>query len=75
MYKYIRHPGYVGSILQWLGAGIASYNIVVLSIITITTVVVYHYRIKSEERMLIEGIGDNYKDYMKRTKKVIPGVY
>lgn len=75
MYKYIRHPGYVGSILQWLGAGIASNNIVVLSLITLTTLIVYQYRIKSEEKMLIEGLGNNYKDYIKRTKKLIPEIY
>ncbi len=75
MYKYIRHPGYVGSILQWLGAGIASNNIIVLSLITLTTLTVYHYRIISEEKMLTEGFGNIYKDYVKRTKKLIPGIY
>jgi protein-S-isoprenylcysteine O-methyltransferase Ste14 len=75
MYKYVRHPGYIGSILQWLGAGIASNNLIVLVLITITTFIVYHYRIQSEEKMLVEGLGDKYKDYMNRTKRLIPGIY
>ncbi len=74
IYKYIRHPGYLGSILQWLGAAIASDNLIVLFLIALTTFIVYNYRIKSEENMLIETFGDTYKEYTNRTKKLIPGI-
>jgi protein-S-isoprenylcysteine O-methyltransferase Ste14 len=33
------------------------------------------YRTKIEEKMLIEKFGDEYRDYMKKTKKLIPFVY
>jgi len=75
IYKYIRHPGYFGSILQWLGAGISSNNMIVLSLTVLTTLIVYHYRINREEMMLLESLGNNYRDYMKHTKRLIPGIY
>jgi len=33
------------------------------------------YRIGVEERMLIERFGDEYREYMKKTKKIIPFIY
>jgi protein-S-isoprenylcysteine O-methyltransferase Ste14 len=33
------------------------------------------YRIAIEERMLIKKFGDEYRDYAKRTKKLIPFLY
>jgi protein-S-isoprenylcysteine O-methyltransferase Ste14 len=33
------------------------------------------YRIGIEEKMLIEKFGDEYVEYMKKTKKLIPNVY
>jgi protein-S-isoprenylcysteine O-methyltransferase Ste14 len=33
------------------------------------------YRIRIEEKMLIEKFGDEYLQYMKRTKKLIPFFY
>jgi len=32
------------------------------------------YRIKIEEKMLIEKFGDEYREYMKKTKRLIPFV-
>jgi len=75
LYKSIRHPGYLGSIMVWLGAGISSNNYIVLILVTISTVLVYHYRMKNEEKMLIEAFGNDYADYIKRTKRLIPLVY
>jgi len=33
------------------------------------------YRIGVEERMLTERFGDEYREYMKKTKKIIPFIY
>lgn len=40
----------------------------------IIPLVVLH-RIPTEERMLIDKFGDQYRDYMKSSKKLIPYVY
>jgi protein-S-isoprenylcysteine O-methyltransferase Ste14 len=32
----------------------------------------YWYRIRVEERALVEGLGEAYRAYMRRTKRIIP---
>jgi len=36
---------------------------------------VYPYRIKIEEKMLLEKLGDEYLNYVKTTWRLIPYVY
>jgi len=33
------------------------------------------YRIKIEERMMLEEFGEEYREYMKESKKLIPYLY
>ena len=35
----------------------------------------YVYRIKVEERFMLEQLGERYADYQKRTKRIIPLLY
>jgi len=35
----------------------------------------YLFRIRNEERMLVEAFGEEYKKYQKTTKKLIPYIY
>jgi protein-S-isoprenylcysteine O-methyltransferase Ste14 len=43
--------------------------------ITVPIFVAFLYRIKVKERALIEALGDRYRVYAKRTKRLIPFVY
>ena len=62
-------------LLAWLGAGVATANWAVGSVIALVMVVAYGYRIAAEEAMLLSAFGDRYKEYMARTWKLIPYVY
>lgn len=75
IYKYIRHPGYLGTILFFIGAGIFMGNTISIIIISACILPAYIYRIKIEEEMLIEAFGDRYKIYAKKTKKLIPFIW
>lgn len=75
LYKYIRHPGYLGTMLVFWGAGLAVGNVISLSIITILILIAYLYRIKVEEKMLNDIFGDQYQIYAKRTKRLLPFIY
>jgi protein-S-isoprenylcysteine O-methyltransferase Ste14 len=75
LYKYIRHPGYLGLILFWTGAGIASNNYISMIIIFIDTLAVYFHRIRSEEKMLVDVFGEDYVNYKKRTWRLLPPIY
>ncbi|HLO33209.1 MAG TPA: isoprenylcysteine carboxylmethyltransferase family protein [Anaerolineales bacterium] len=73
-YRLIRHPGYLGSILMWVGVAAATANWIVLIIVLIVMLVVYVYRIENEEKMLASAQPD-YAEYRKHTWRLIPLIY
>ena len=75
LYKYIRHPIYTGNILLFMGASITLSNMYVIIVVMCVLVPAYVYRIKIEEEMLLSTFKDEYRDYMRKTKKLIPFVF
>ena len=75
VYKLIRHPAYLGSILSFIGYGISLNNLVSLIVISIPVTMVMLYRIKIEEKLLLDHFGAEYLDYIKRTYRLIPWIY
>jgi protein-S-isoprenylcysteine O-methyltransferase Ste14 len=71
----VRHPGYLGVLLLWLGAGLASANVLVAGLIAISMGRAYRRRIGSEEAMLTDTFGEDYVAYTHRTRRLIPWVY
>ncbi len=74
-YSVIRHPAYTGSLLSFLGLGLAFGNWLSFAIIAVVTIAGFSYRIAVEESALIEHFGDRYRDYVRRSKRLIPGIY
>ena len=75
LYKYLRHPSYTGSLLSFLGLGLSFSNWISTIIIFIPIFFVFAYRIKIEEKALINNFGDKYINYSKSTKRLIPFIY
>jgi len=75
LYKYIRHPSYTGSLLSFLGLGFSLNNWSSVVIISIPVLFSFIYRINVEEKMLLQLFGEEYKQYKKYTKKLIPFLY
>jgi protein-S-isoprenylcysteine O-methyltransferase Ste14 len=74
-YQVIRHPGYLGSILMWSGAALATVNWISTLLAVAVMFTVYSYRIISEENMMMKTYGEQYRQYKSRTWKLIPFVY
>ena len=74
-YRYIRHPGYLSVLVQSIGFGLATGNLVCMGIIILLYFCVYIYRIYAEEKMLIDHFGEEYRMYSKRTSRVIPFIW
>jgi protein-S-isoprenylcysteine O-methyltransferase len=74
-YRLLRHPGYGGMLLAWLGAGLATANWAATLALALLMVVAYAYRIAAEEAMLLGAFGERYKEYMARTWRLAPYVY
>lgn len=74
-YRIIRHPGYLGTFIMDIGAGLAVTNWIVLLVITLTGVVSRAYRIRAEEEMLETSLGEQYKAYLEKIWRLIPLIY
>ncbi|MFP3596535.1 methyltransferase family protein [Chryseobacterium sp. SIMBA_029] len=74
-YKYLRHPSYAFSLLTSLGLGLYLNNWLSLLLAFIPPFLAFSYRISIEEQALVEQFGEEYIEYRKSTKKLIPFVY
>ena len=74
-YRYIRHPSYSGSLITQLGLGLALGNWASLLVILVCTGIAYTYRISVEEAALVAALGEPYREYMRRTTRLIPFVF
>jgi protein-S-isoprenylcysteine O-methyltransferase Ste14 len=75
IYRWIRHPSYLGSILSFVGFGIALRHWAGLILLVVPITLAFLYRIRVEERALNEGLGEAYASYARRTKRLVPFVY
>lgn len=73
-YRWIRHPSYTGGLLSVLGVILCGTNLV--SFLGLLPVLLgYAYRIRVEEAALLDALGDPYRDYMRRTRRLVPFLY
>ena len=73
-YRWVRHPSYTGALLTILGFLICLTNWLAL-IGLVGPAIGYVYRIRIEEQAMVEGLGDPYRSYMGRTKRLIPFLF
>jgi len=74
-YRYVRHPSYSGALMAFVGLGLCIGNWASIFLITLPILLAFLWRIGVEEAALLNGLGDRYRAYMGRTKRLIPGVY
>jgi protein-S-isoprenylcysteine O-methyltransferase Ste14 len=75
LYKIVRHPMYFGAIFMMLGPYLAFRSIFVLIGMMILYIFLLKMRIQFEEETLIGTFGQEYKNYIRGTKKLIPFIY
>jgi len=74
IYALARHPSYLGIILLDLGfAGVFRSGVALLLMPMVFWM--FKRRMDVEESLLVEGFGEEYRTYMKRTPRLLPGVY
>jgi len=72
LYKYIRHPMYLGILLVFVSSTTIYTDLFFVSLVSI----IVYIEIGSyfEEKSLIKKFGSRYVDYQQRTKRYIPGI-
>ena len=73
-YARVRHPSYAGMVLMELGLALVFRSAIGLGL-ALATVGITVPRMKREEAFLAEHFGDAYRDYMRRTRRLVPGIY
>jgi protein-S-isoprenylcysteine O-methyltransferase Ste14 len=74
IYAFVRHPSYVGILLMDIGfAGIFRSSIALLLLPVVFWM--FKRRMDVEESFMVGEFGEDYRDYMKRTPRLAPGVY
>lgn len=70
-YRWVRHLMYAGLMLPFIGLGLVSafWPFLLLAALSIP---MFHRNASQEEALMIGRFGDEYRDYMKRTKRFLP---
>jgi len=71
-YRLVRHPSYTGVLITFIGLALAVQSSGALLVLLAVFGVSYGYRMRVEERVLQSELGQDYAEYMKRTKRLIP---
>lgn len=71
-YRFIRHPMYAAILLIGIGVSFLSANWIVALSYMLPVICLYMVRVSDEEKMMAEQFGNEYREYIKRTGRLIP---
>ena len=74
-YRLIRHPSYTGLLAAELGLGIALGSWLSIPACLLPPLVGFCLRIRHEELVLAQELGEPYRSYMRRTRRLVPGLW
>jgi protein-S-isoprenylcysteine O-methyltransferase Ste14 len=74
-YRWVRHPSYTGMLLITVGFGVAFASWLALLLCTVLPFLALQRRIQVEEREMVRVLGEPYRAYSARTKRLIPGIW
>ena len=75
LYRWMRHPSYSGMLLMFLAIALAERNWISLAILAVVPTAALLYRIHVEEIALRDAFGEEYVEYSRQTRRLIPGIY
>jgi protein-S-isoprenylcysteine O-methyltransferase len=74
-YRFVRHPSYSGALMAFLGLALCLGSWASLPLMVAPVLLVFMRRVQVEEAVLLRAFGDRYRDYILRTKRMIPAIY
>ncbi len=75
LYRYVRHPMYSSFALFALAQLLLLPNWIAGPAGLVGFGILFFMRVPYEERVMSETFGDDYRDYMRRTARIIPWIY
>ena len=74
VYRYIRHPMYASLLYLTWGIALKNPTLLILSWALVATLFLY-LTVRVEERENLKYFGEEYRQYMKRSKRFVPWVW
>ena len=74
-YRVVRHPSYAGILLAFVGCGLMLANWAGLLISFVLVLGALVYRIRVEERALVDALGSTYGDFARERARLVPFVW
>lgn len=75
VYRLLRHPSYTGTLLEMTGLLMIGRNALALALFGVSAALLFAWRIHREEALLRSRFGDEYRDYMRRSWRLIPWLF
>jgi protein-S-isoprenylcysteine O-methyltransferase Ste14 len=72
VYRSVRHPMYAAHVLWGIAQALLLPNLIVGPLAFILMFVVIALRVPREEQVMLEAFGDEYRQYMKVTGRILP---
>ena len=74
VYRLVRHPMYLALFIYSAGQVLVVPNWLVGPAYGVAMILIFAFRLRPEERMMLEEFGDNYRGCSATTKRLVPGV-
>jgi protein-S-isoprenylcysteine O-methyltransferase Ste14 len=75
IYAYMRHPMYAAFLLWGIAQALLLPNWIAGFSGLVGFGTLYFLRVRHEERMMLETFGEDYRNYMSRTARLVPWIY
>lgn len=75
IYARVRHPAYTGILLVVAGFVTLFASVIGYAVLVLYAVPALGFRIRVEEKVLLEQFGDEYRSYCEKSKRLIPFVF
>lgn len=74
-YRFLRHPAYAGYLLIALGLAVGYSSAAGAAAVLLVLLPSLLFRMRVEDRLLAEHFGPRFRDYARRTKRLLPGIW
>ena len=74
-YAFVRHPIYTGMLGMLVATGLAMSHWAALLVALVIFFIGTTIRVRSEERLLREAFGEQFENYVRNVRAIVPGLY
>jgi protein-S-isoprenylcysteine O-methyltransferase Ste14 len=72
-YRWVRHPIYTGVLLAVLGSALGGGRLIHAAIL-LAVAISFWFKLRVEEKLMLQQFPEAYPEYMRRTKALVPGL-